>query len=94
MTAIKLAQAPTWMQLFTDATICRQIPFTALNIGILGDNNKIDSVVVSSCISMEDEYTETAAHGIVSKVSLTIFLKLSHVCNTSLNNVLLLRLIH
>ena len=70
MTAIKLAQAPTWMQLFTDATTCRKIPFTALIIGILGDNDKIDPVVVSSCIFMEDERSETAAHGIVSKVSL------------------------
>ena len=74
ITAIKLAKAPTWKQLFTDATTRRQIPFTALIIAILGDDDKIDPVVVSLCIFMEDERSETAAQGIVSKVSSFAFI--------------------
>jgi hypothetical protein len=59
VTAIKLGDAETWKQLWTDATSRRQILFTALVIGILGDENDIDPVVVSSCIFMEDERAET-----------------------------------
>jgi hypothetical protein len=40
-----------------------------LIIGMLaGDNNMIDPVVVSSCIFMENETSETQAEGIVDKV--------------------------
>jgi hypothetical protein len=46
----------------------RQIPFTALIIGILGDENDIDPVDVSSCIFMDDERVETQANGILDKV--------------------------
>ena len=67
--AIKLARAPKWDQLWYDGTTRRQIPFRALIIGMLaGDNNMIDPVVVSSCIFMENETSETQAEGIVDKV--------------------------
>ena len=69
ITALKLAKAPNWKQLWTDATTRRQIPFTALIIGLLGDDDKIDPVVVSSCIFMENEKSETGAAGILTKVS-------------------------
>lgn len=69
ITAIRLANAEKWDQLWTDATTRRQIPFTALIIGMLdGEDNKIDPVVVSSCIFLEDERSETQAEGIVAKV--------------------------
>ena len=48
--ALKLASAESWKQLWTDATTRRQIPFTALVIGILAEDETIDPVVVSSCI--------------------------------------------
>jgi len=35
ITAIKLANASQWSQLWTDSTTRRQIPFTALIIGVL-----------------------------------------------------------
>ena len=73
ITSIKLARAPTWDQLWTDATTRRQIPFTALIIGMLGDDAKIDPIVVSSCIFTEDERSETQAEGIVSKVSTKVY---------------------
>ena len=35
---------------------------------LAGDNNMMDPVVVSSCIFMENETSETQAEGIVDKV--------------------------
>eukprot|EP00956_Cyclotella_meneghiniana_P030815 scaffold78775_cov36-Cyclotella_meneghiniana.AAC.2 len=55
VTALKLGSADSWKQLWTDATTRRQIPFTALIIGLLGDEEDIDPVIVSSCIFMDDE---------------------------------------
>ena len=72
VTALKLASADSWKQLWTDATTCRQIPFTALIIGLLGDEEDIDPVIVSSCIFMDDERSETQADGIVDKVSFVL----------------------
>ena len=72
--AIKLADADTWNQLWTDATTRRQIPFTAVIIGLMGDNDEIDPVVVSSCIFMEDETSATGANGILNKVSYFVFI--------------------
>jgi hypothetical protein len=39
LAALKLAAAENWKQLWTDATTRRQIPFTALVIGLLGDED-------------------------------------------------------
>ena len=76
VTAMKLASADSWKQMWTDATTRRQIPFTALIIGLLGDEEDIDPVVVSSCIFMDDERSETQADGIVNKVSFVVDLLL------------------
>jgi len=46
LTAIKLANAPEWSQLWTNATTRRQIPFTALIIGVLAESGDIDPVVI------------------------------------------------
>jgi hypothetical protein len=67
--AIKLADAPTWNQLWTDGTMRRQIPFTALVIGLMGEDEDIDPIVVSSCIVMEDEHSEMQADGILNRVN-------------------------
>ncbi len=69
MTAIKQANAPQWLQLWTDSTTWRQIPFTALIIGVLAESGDIDPFVVSSSIFMEDETSETQVDGIVKKVN-------------------------
>ena len=61
---IKLADTPSWNQLWTDGTTRRQIPFTALVIGLMGNGEVIDPIVVPSCIFMEDERSETQADGI------------------------------
>lgn len=67
MSAMKLAIAESWDQLCTDATTRRQIPFTALIIGLLGEDT-IDQVIVSSCILTDDETAVTQAEGIIEKV--------------------------
>ena len=69
ITAIKLANATQWSQLWTDSTTRRQIPFTALIIGVLAESGNVDPVVVSLCIFMEDETSEMQADGIVKKVN-------------------------
>ena len=48
ITAIKLANASQWSQLWTDS------PFTALIIGVLAESGDVDPVVVSSCIFIRD----------------------------------------
>ena len=68
MVALKLAKAVKWDQLFTDATSHRQISFQALLFGIINKNGMIDPVVVSSCIFMEDETSETEAQCVIDKV--------------------------
>ena len=68
--AIKLAGADTWDQLWTDVTTRRQIPFTVLTIGLLGeaDSDTIDLVIISPCIFMIDETSETQVEGILERV--------------------------
>jgi hypothetical protein len=68
MVAIKVGRAEFWYQLWANSTTRGQIPFTALIIGILTDSGSIDPVVVSSCIFMEDEKSETQVDSIVIKV--------------------------
>ena len=69
ITAIKLASAENWDQLWTDATTQRQCPFQALIIGLMDSEKKLDPVTVSSCIFLEDESTETTVESILAKVS-------------------------
>ena len=79
MTAIKLGGAEKWGQAFADATTRRQLAFQAFIIGLMvpgGDDDdgsiSIDPVVVSSCIFMEDERSETQVESILEKVSYTL----------------------
>lgn len=78
MSAMKLAIAESWDQLCTDATTRRQIPFTALIIGLLRDDS-LKQVIVLSCILTDDESAVTQAKGIIDKVRLaTYFASLFH----------------
>jgi hypothetical protein len=67
--AIKLANAPQWLQLWTNATTRCQIPFTALIIGVLAESGDIDPVVILSRIFIKDETSEMQVDGIVKKVT-------------------------
>ena len=70
--ALKLAKAVKWNQLFTDATSRRQISFQYFLVGIMDDDFIIDSVVVSSCISVEDETSETEARCVIYMIRDTL----------------------
>ena len=72
MAALKLAKAVKWNQLFIDATSCRQIYFQDLLVGIMDDDGMNDPVVVSSCIFMEDETSETGSKCVIDKVCDTL----------------------
>ena len=72
MIALKLAKAVKWNRLFTDATSRRQISLQALLVGIMDDDGMIETVVVSSCIFMEDETSETEARCVIDKVCDTL----------------------
>jgi hypothetical protein len=67
---MKLAACPNWAQIFFDSTTRRQIPFTAVVVSLMGDGpDSIDSIIVSSCVVLEDETSEKQVDGIVNKVS-------------------------
>ena len=55
MAAIKVGNADTWVQLSNDATSRRQLSFQCLIISILAADRKIDPVIVSLCIYLNDE---------------------------------------
>jgi hypothetical protein len=69
MAVIKVTSSSEWGQLWTDATTRRQIPFTALIVGLIGNDGNLDPVVISSCKFMEDERSQSQVDGIVKKVN-------------------------
>ena len=72
ISALKLASKDNWKQIFFDATTRRQVPFQALIIALMSDG-KLDPIVVSSCIFMEDETAEKEVESIVNKVSYRVY---------------------
>jgi hypothetical protein len=69
ITAMKLAACSNWAEIFFDATTRRQVPFSAVVISLMGDGpDSIDPVIVSSCVILEDETSETQVDGILTKV--------------------------
>ena len=67
LSALRLGQADTWHQLFTDGTTRRQIAFQNLVIALMVDG-KLDPVIVSSCMILEDETSETQVRSIMNTV--------------------------
>ena len=65
---IKLGREEEWVQLSTDVTTRRHIPFQCLIVSLLGADGKIDPVLVSSCIFLDDETAETTVQSIFDKV--------------------------
>ena len=69
ITAMKLSACSNWAEIFFDATTRRQVPFSAVVISLMGDGpDSIDPIIVSSCVILEDETSETQVDGIVTKV--------------------------
>ena len=82
ITTIKLASQESWKQIFFDATTCCQVPFQAVIIGLMTNENKLDPVVVSSCILMKDELAEKTVDSIVNKVRMFVVrMLLMHMIN-------------
>ena len=67
LAALQLGNATTWHQLFTDGTTRRQIALQNLVIALMEDG-KLDPVIVSSCMILEDETSETQVKSIVDMV--------------------------
>ena len=63
LAALRLGNASIWHQFFTDGTTCRQIAFQNLVIA-LREDGKLDPVIVSSCLILEDETSETQVKSI------------------------------
>ena len=68
MAAIKLGRGKYWQQLFTDGTTRRQISFQNVVIGLMGERNSVNPVVVSSCIFLENETSEKQVEAVLYKV--------------------------
>ena len=66
--AMKLASAPSWDQTNYDATSRRQNAFQCLIVSVMGANNVLESLVVSSCIFLIDETAETTIDSLFDKV--------------------------
>ena len=64
----KLASALSWDQTNYDATFWRQNAFQCLIDLVMGANNVLESLVVSSCIFLIDETAETTIDSLFDKV--------------------------
>ena len=68
LAALRLGKAESWHQLFTDGTSRRQIAFQNLVIALM-ENGKLDPVIVSSCMVLDDETSENQVKSITDMVS-------------------------
>ena len=84
--AIKIAQSESWDQIFFDAKTFRQMPFQALIIGVLDDQNHPYILVVYSCILLTYETTENMIDSLSEKVlfSLLSCMRMLHILSISL----------
>ena len=67
LAALRLGEADEWHQLFTDGTSRRQIAFQNLVIAVMVDS-KLDPVIVSSCMFLEDEMSDNQVKSIVKQL--------------------------
>ena len=65
--ALRLGDADEWRQIFTDGTPRRKISFQNLVIAVMVDS-KLDPVIVSSCMFLEDETSYNQVKYIVNQV--------------------------
>ena len=66
----KLVDADAWHQIFADSTSCRQCAVQALVVGLMDEDMLLDPVIVSSCIFLENETSQTKFDTIVDQVSI------------------------
>ena len=68
--ACKLEDADSWRQIFTDSASRGQCAFQALVVGLMDEDGLLDPVIVSYCIFLENETSQTKFDTIVYKVSI------------------------
>ena len=68
ISAIKLGQAADWVQMSFDGTTRRHIPFQCLIISIMKEEYKVDPVIVSSCIFLDNETADCVTDSLFNKV--------------------------
>ena len=67
LSALRLGDADEWHQIFTDGTSSCQIDFQNLVISVMV-YSKLNTVIVSSCILLEDKTSENKVKYIVNQV--------------------------
>ena len=67
LAAMRLGDADTWHQLFTDGTTRRQTEFQNLIIGLM-EEEKLNPVIVSSCMWLEDGTSENQVQSVLDMV--------------------------
>jgi len=73
MVAMALADHATWDQFFHDATTRRHCAFETLIVGCLSEDYEMETIIVSSCIFLDDESSEGVVEALFAKVR-------SHIC--------------
>ena len=68
LSAFRLGNADSWHQVFTDGTTRRQIAFQNFVIALMEDGD-LDTVIVSSCMYLENETSERCVQSIIETVS-------------------------
>ena len=68
--AWKLTDADSWRQIFTDATSRRQCAFQEIFVALMDKDGLLDPVIVSYCIFLENETSQTTFDTILDKVSI------------------------
>ena len=71
LAALRLGEADERHQLFTDGTSKRRIAFQNLVIAVMVDS-KLNPVIVSSCMLLEDETSDNQVKSIVKQVRLNV----------------------
>ena len=66
---LKLAKADKWDHMFNDATSRGHRHFSALVVGVMGENMEIEPITVSSSILIWNESSESQAEALLDKVS-------------------------
>ena len=68
LSAFRLGNADAWHQVFTDGTTRRQIAFQNLVIALMEDGD-LDTVIVLSCMYVENETSARCLQSIIETVS-------------------------
>ena len=86
LAAMRLGDADTWHQLFTDSTTRRQTEFQNLVISLMEDE-KLDPVIVSSCMWLESGMPENQVQSVIDMVRYICPINTMNTATTLLPNI-------